>query len=34
MRLQTCVLIFMGFCQEENDIANMCTNVMVFSGGE
>ena len=33
MRLQTCVLILIGFLQEENEIADMCTNTYRFSSG-
>ena len=30
MRLQTCVVIFLVFLQDENEIADMCTNFMGF----
>ena len=33
MRLQTCVLILIGFLQEENEITDMCTNTYSFSAG-
>ena len=33
IKLQTCILIFLVCLQDENEIADMCTNIYNFSSG-